>query len=108
MSSRRRRATGAFYHVEIPPEVADIVRSLPPEIKRQIKQSLIQLSESPQVGKPLIEELAGLRSFRARRFRIVYQLAESERRLLVLHVGHRRTIYEELVRRLTDTEGEHA
>ena len=100
MRVRQSRAQGPIYHVEILPEVADLVRGLPPEVKRQIKQALTHLAEIPEAGKLLTEELAGLGSYRARRFRIVYRLIESARRLLVLHIGHRRTIYEELAREL--------
>ena len=91
-------AQGPIYRVELAPEVADIVRGLPPEVKRQVKQALTYLRNHPDAGKILIGELAGLRSYRARRFRIVYQLAESPRCVLILYVGHRRTVYEELTR----------
>jgi mRNA interferase RelE/StbE len=100
MSQGRGRAKGASYQVEIPPEVAAAVRSLPPDIKRQIKQTLRRLAGTPEAGKLLTGELAGLRSYPARRFRIVYQLIEAQRRLLVLHIAHRRTVYEELTRKL--------
>jgi hypothetical protein len=36
MSPRDRRARGPVYRVEIPPEVADIARNLPPDVKRQV------------------------------------------------------------------------
>jgi mRNA interferase RelE/StbE len=100
MSPRDRRARGPVYHVEIPPEAADIACNLPPAVKRQVKRALVYLGKVPEAGKPLTGELAGLRSYRARRFRIVYHLVESERRVLILHVGHRRTVYEELAKRL--------
>ena len=100
MSPRDSRARGLVYRVEIPPEVADIARDLPPDVKRQIKQALVYLGKVPEAGRPLTGELAGLHSYRARRFRIVYHLVESERRVLILHVGHRRTVYEELAKRL--------
>jgi len=99
MSSWESRARRPLYRVEVPPEVAEIVRNLPPEVKRQVKQALAHLGEAPDAGKVLTGELAGLRSYRARRFRIVYELAESERRLRILRVGHRRTVYEEITKR---------
>ena len=102
MSPRRPRTQGLLYRIEIPSEAADIIRTLPPEVKRQVKQALIHLTEFPGAGKPLTGELAGLHSYRVRRFRIVYQLTPSQRRLLVLHVGYRQTVYEELVRRLKE------
>jgi mRNA interferase RelE/StbE len=100
MSPWRRHVQGPFYELEIPPEVADIVRGLSPEVKRQIKQALLRLAETPEAGRLLTGELAGLRSYRARRFRIVYRFADSECRLLILHIGHRRTVYEELSQRV--------
>jgi mRNA interferase RelE/StbE len=100
MSPWHRHVQGPLYDLEIPPEVADFVRGLPPEVKRQIKRALIRLAETPEAGKLLTGELAGLRSYRARRFRVVYQFAESERRLLILQIGHRRTVYEELSQRV--------
>jgi mRNA interferase RelE/StbE len=100
MSPRRQHAQGFLYRVEISSEAADTIRTLPPEVKRQIKQALVHLTEFPSAGKPLTDDLAGLHSYRARRFRIVYQLTASERRLLVLYVGHRKTAYEDLSRRL--------
>src|SRR5919201_2794785 len=39
--------------VEIPPEVADTARNLPPDVKRQIKQALMHLEEVPEARKPL-------------------------------------------------------
>jgi mRNA interferase RelE/StbE len=100
MSPWRRHVRGPFYAVAIPPEAAEIVRGLWPEVKRQIKQALIRLAETPEAGKPLNGELAGLRSYRARRFRIVYEVAETECRLSILHIGHRRTVYEDLAQRV--------
>jgi mRNA interferase RelE/StbE len=102
MNSGENRAHDLGYRVEIPSEVADIVRHLPPDVKRQVKQAVAHLGENPDAGKVLTGELAGLRSYRARRFRLVYQLTESARRLCILHVGHRRTIYEELAKYLGD------
>jgi mRNA-degrading endonuclease RelE of RelBE toxin-antitoxin system len=64
MSPRRRGAHGFLYRVEISAEAADIIRTLPPEGKRQIKQALVHLTEFPGAGKPLTEELAGLHSYR--------------------------------------------
>ena len=48
------------------------------------------------MGKPLRDELAGLYSFRARRFRIVYQIHRHVVTVVVVGVGHRRSIYRDL------------
>lgn len=51
------------------------------------------------MGQPLRNELAGLRKFRVRRYRVVYLIVERERLIRILAVGERRTVYEELAQR---------
>lgn len=92
----------ATFRTEIPPHVAEVIRHLPPELKRRIKAALDALSRDPALGEPLERELEGLWKYRVRRFRIVYTIERARRRLRIFAVGHRRTIYEaaaELVRR---------
>jgi hypothetical protein len=67
MSPRRQRAHGLLYRIEISSQAADTIRTLPPEVKRQIKQALVHFTEFPHAGKPLTDDLAGLHSYRARR-----------------------------------------
>lgn len=86
----------AFFRPNIPPEVADIIRHLPPDIKVAVKQALRALSETPDLGEPLRRELTGLWKYRVRRFRIVYAINHPSRSLRILAVGHRRRIYDEV------------
>jgi hypothetical protein len=41
------------FQLAMPPEVADLIRQLPPEIKRNIKKALRPLSDEPEAGEPL-------------------------------------------------------
>ncbi len=82
------------YHVNIPPHVAEIIRHLPPDLKRAIKGALQALIRDPSLGEPLLRELEGLWKYRVRRFRIVYSVDRGKRILRIFAVGHRRTIYE--------------
>jgi mRNA interferase RelE/StbE len=86
----------AIYRPDIPPQVAEIVRHLPPELKRGIKQALRSLSADPLAGTPLIGELIGLWRVKVRRFRIVYELDRKARVIRVFAIGHRREVYEEI------------
>ena len=81
----------------IPPHVAEVIRHLPPEIKREVRSALRALSDDPDRGVPLRHELEGFWKFRVRRFRIVYTVNRPRRTLDVLAVGHRRTVYDELI-----------
>jgi mRNA interferase RelE/StbE len=81
---------------DIPPDVAHVIRGLPPDVKRSVKQAIRALSQDPQIGTPLIGELTGLWKYRARRFRIVYEVDQARGKLRIAAVGHRKGIYEEL------------
>ena len=84
------------YRLDIPLHVSEILRHLPPELKRPIKNALQALGRDPALGEPLERELKGLWRYRVRRFRIVYAIDRGSRILRVFAVGHRRTIYEEV------------
>ena len=80
--------------LRVPDEAAALIRSLHPELKRKVKAALQMMLEEPECGKALKNELAGLRSFRVGRFRIVYRLAGATI-LEVVAIGPRITLYEE-------------
>jgi len=90
----------AAYRPDIPPHVTEIIRHLPSDVKRSIKQALKSLSTDPFSGAPLLRELSGLWKFKVRRFRIIYQLDRKARVIRIFAVGHRREVYEELADRL--------
>ena len=90
----------AGYRPDIPPHVAEIIRHLPPDVKRSVKHALRSLSADPFSGAPLIGELSGLWRFKVRRFRIIYQLDRKTGIIRIFAIGHRREVYEELVDRL--------
>jgi mRNA interferase RelE/StbE len=90
----------AIYRPDIPSHVAEIVRHLPPDVKRSVKQALRSLSADPFAGAPLMRELSGLWKFKVRRFRIIYAFDRKARVIRVFAIGHRREVYEELADRL--------
>jgi mRNA interferase RelE/StbE len=92
------RARGRFYVPDIPPHVADVIRSLPPEIKSSVRAAIRALCVDPGAGEPMQRELTGLWKYRVRRYRIVYTIDRSTKTLRLFAVGHRRSIYEELAR----------
>ncbi len=70
-----------------------------PSIKKKVRSALQTIVNAPTCGKQLKEELAGLRSFRVGRYRIVYRIGE-DRTIELVSVGPRRSIYEETYRKL--------
>jgi mRNA interferase RelE/StbE len=89
--------------LDIPPHVADVLRHLPPDIKRPVKAALRAISADPSIGAPLEGALKGLWRFRVRRFRIVYAIERSRRRVRVMAVAHRRHVYDDLTQILRRT-----
>ena len=90
----------AAYRPDIPPHVAEIIRHLPPDVKRSVKQALRSLSADLFSGAPLMRELSGLWKVKVRRFRIIYQLDCKARSIRIFAIGHRREVYEELADQL--------
>jgi mRNA interferase RelE/StbE len=86
------------YSMRIPDETATVIRGMHPEIKKKIKSGLKAILEKPNTGKLLRNELAGLRSFRVSRFRIIYRVVKKE--VEIVAVGPRIRIYEETYRLL--------
>ncbi len=86
------------YSIEIPPHVADQIRLLPPDIKKSVKTALREIAVNPQLGDPLLRELQGLNKYRVRRYRIVYQVDRSSRKIRIFAVGHRQSVYEMIKR----------
>jgi len=82
--------------LRIPDDVATVARHMHPQLKQKIRAALATIQTNPEAGKPLKEELAGLRSFRVNRFRVIYQITEGA--LEIVAIGPRPTIYEETLR----------
>ena len=84
--------------LKVPDDVAVLIRGLHPDLKRKVRSALADIVDDPEVGKVLRDDLAGLRSCRVSRFRIVYRIAGTTTE--VVAVGPRRTIYQETWRRV--------
>lgn len=88
------------FRPDIPPKVAEVIRHLPPDVKRSVKHALRSLSVDPESGEPLRRELEGLWKYRVRRFRVIYAIDQVLRMIRIVAVGHRRGIYEEVTERV--------
>jgi len=84
------------YKLRVPDSVAKLVRGMHPLLKRRIKASLKTILERPEEGKELKDRLAGLRSFRVSRFRIIYKVGLNI--VEIIAIGPRVRIYEETLR----------
>ncbi|MGQ0557744.1 MAG: type II toxin-antitoxin system RelE family toxin [Nitrospiraceae bacterium] len=88
------------FRPDIPPHVADVIRSLHPDLKQLIKSAIRAIAADPECGEPLKRELDGLRKYRVRRFRMIYGVDQKKRIIRLMAVGHRQSVYEELTERI--------
>lgn len=89
------------FRPDIPSHVADVIRSLHPDLKQLIKSTIRAIAANPECGEPLKRELHGLRKYRVRRFRIVYAVDHRRKIIRLMAVGHRQYVYEKLTERLS-------
>jgi mRNA interferase RelE/StbE len=93
-----------IHRLRVPDEVASLIRSMHPQLKRKIRAALQVIQTDAGVGKALRDELAGLRSYRVGRFRIIYRVGSGPY-IDIVTVGPRKRIYQEtyrLIRRQLD------
>jgi mRNA interferase RelE/StbE len=89
-----------LFRYDIPPEIADIIRALFPDLKRSVRAAMDEIAANPECGQQLAGELSGYWKYRVRRFRIIYSVDRPKRTIRIVAIGHRRAVYEELALRL--------
>jgi mRNA-degrading endonuclease RelE of RelBE toxin-antitoxin system len=67
-----------LHTLRMPEEMAALIRGMHPELKKKIKAGLKAIMEAPDTGKILRDELAGLRSMRVSKLRIIYRVSKKE------------------------------
>ena len=82
------------------PEASRLLSKLHPENKKLIRAALEDLRNNPYAGRDLQEELYGFKSFKLKRFRVLYNINEEENIIQIFHIGHRKDVYEQLNRLL--------
>ena len=83
--------------LRIPDAMVNRIRGMHPQLKRKIRAALDEIIHNPVCGKQLKLELAGLRSYRVGRFRIIYRITP-DKTIELVAAGPRKTIYEETYR----------
>ena len=87
--------------IRFTPEAARLLSKIYPENKKLIKAAIEELRQDPHSGDDLEEELSGFKSYKIKRYRILYKINEEENVIEVYYIGHRKDVYEQF-RRLLD------
>ena len=88
------------WKIKLTPEATRFLAGLHPDTKSIIKSALQEIRESPHAGIDLQEELSGFKSFKPKRYRILYKLNEENQSIEVYYIGHRKDVYERFKRLL--------
>jgi mRNA-degrading endonuclease RelE of RelBE toxin-antitoxin system len=83
------------YKMRFTQEASRILSKFHPDNKKLIKQALEELRQNPHLGSDLQEELYGFKSFKFKRYRILYNINEEDTFIQIFHIGHRRDVYEQ-------------
>ena len=83
--------------LRVPDGVVALIRGCHPQLKRKIKAGLRHILTEPESGKSLKDDLAGFKSYRIRKFRIIYRIS-SKQTIDIIAIGPRKAIYEETYR----------
>ena len=62
--------------------------------KERIEAKLKDLSNNPELGKPLVGRLSGIWGLRIGDYRALYEIRHNELIILVLKLGHRKNVYD--------------
>ena len=89
------------FALRVPDDVAAVLKKLHPAIKSQVRAGLGSILANLYLGKALKDERHGLRSYRVKRYRIIYRIEAQNRHIEIIAIGPRRIIYEETFRILS-------
>jgi mRNA-degrading endonuclease RelE of RelBE toxin-antitoxin system len=83
------------YEVEITPEGLRHLNRLPDKVRIAVLETILgSIADNPErAGKPLVGELESLYSARRGEFRVIYEIDETNRTVLVHRAQHRRSTY---------------
>lgn len=87
-----------MYKLKVPDHIRKLVRGLHPHLKKKVRGALKIILSEPHSGKGLKDDLAGLRSFKVSRFRIIYRVLSKSKLIDIVAIGPRDRIYEETYR----------
>ena len=84
-----------MYKIDYVDSVKEDLSSISKAHKEQIRKAIEKkLATNPiEFGKPLQYSLKGLRRLRVGDYRIIFQIEEEKKTVLIVKIGHRREVY---------------
>ena len=82
------------YKIIIDKRAASYFKKLPENIRNRIKNKLLILKTNPRAGERLVG--FNYRKIRVGDYRIIYEIWEKEKTIVLIFAGHRRNVYDDL------------
>jgi mRNA interferase RelE/StbE len=86
------------FTVLLHPRAAKSLKKLQTSIRNRILESLKELEQRPEKGDQL--KPSQFRKLRVGDYRLIYEVDRQTSRVIVLHLGHRKKVYDEFSRLL--------
>lgn len=84
------------YAVDLTPAARRELRKLDPGIQRRLVRAILELERDPRPsGTKALSGSTGMR-LRVRMYRLLYEVDDLRKRVVIFRVGHRREIYRNL------------
>lgn len=87
-----------MYKIFYTKEAKDQIEKFDKKLKARFKKTVERIAQSPSIGKKLTHELTGLQSYRMGDYRIIYRTYHKQILILILAIGHRRSVYKKIAR----------
>lgn len=82
------------YLVILSPPARRDLNKLPEAVAAAVMEFLYEIAENPKrLGKGLLNELAGLHGAHRGNYRIIYEIFDEEKKVVVLKIQHRSRVY---------------
>jgi len=85
------------YKIFLHPKAAEFLKNLSNPLRIMIKNRLRDLEESPEEKGQRLRHSSFYR-LRIGDYRAIYEINQEERKVIVLFIGHRRTVYDDFSR----------
>lgn len=87
-----------IYRVGITNSAERDLKKLPPHLAKRVGQRLLKLGEQPRPKSS--KKLKGSPFYRVRvgKYRVIYEVVDAEKRVLILHIKHRDKAYRKQLR----------
>lgn len=81
------------FSIRIKESAAKALHRIPRVDRLRLVEAIDRLREGPFAGGTLKGEFSGLRRLRVGSYRIIYEVNQGELEVLVIRIGHRKSVY---------------